>query len=808
MMKSGICIAVIIACTINTSRAQYKVYGIIVDQNETAIANANVLLLNAKDSSLVKGNITASNGTFDFEIITTGNYLVTSTHTGLIQVYSSPFTITENQNDINIGTLKLMDASAQLNTVTVVARRPVFEQKIDRLVINVENSIAAAGNTALSVLERSPGVIVDRQNNTISMNGKDGVQIMMNGKLSRMPIEAAVQLLEGMSSSNIDRIELITTPPANLDAEGNAGYINIVLKENNNYGTNGSFSTTLGYGQGPVAAASININHRKGKVNLYGDLSWSRTKTTPFIWGRRKVSNNGVFTESYSSTDRESTVTNYNGRLGLDYQMAKKTVIGFLLSAYDNEYAHDAVNTTTFTRNNHLDTTLSIVNTESNRWKNFGGNINMQHSFKANDNVSVNFDYIYYTNNQPVDYFNSYYDGSGNFLFQQNTRSGKTTPIDLWVAAVDYTKKLSAKVTMETGMKGTKSAFNNNISFDKWIQNTWENQKEGTAKYKLNEKYGAAYASFNVIFSERTTMKSGLRYEYTTSNLGTEDVKDIVDRKYGKLFPTFFLSHKIDDNNAVNFSYNRRITRPTFNALAPFTYYIDPYSLLTGNPTLQPAISNMIKGDYVFKKYLLSLSYTKEDQSITGFQPETDSVNNKIILSPQNLVNQKIISAVISVPVTVSTWWSMQFNVTGVAEEVNALYKNEPVRLKQVNMNISGSQRFSLPKAWSIEVSGFYRSKSLGGITVIKPYGSLDFGIKKTLKDKRNSFVFNGSNILRTFVFQPSTDLPDQNLYGSTYLRFFGSTYKLTYSRSFGNDKLKGKRDRLTGSEAERARVE
>src|SRR5665213_4256511 len=105
----------------------------------------------------------------------------------------------------------------------------MFEQKIDRMVINVKNSITDAGGSALDVLEKSPGVTVNRQNNSIAINGKNGVVVMINGRLTYMPMDALFQLLAGTNADNIEKIELITTPPAKYDAEGNAGYINIVL---------------------------------------------------------------------------------------------------------------------------------------------------------------------------------------------------------------------------------------------------------------------------------------------------------------------------------------------------------------------------------------------------------------------------------------------------------------------------------------------------------------------------------------------------------------------------------------------------
>jgi hypothetical protein len=209
---------------------QSKIQGTVTTTNNKPVSNANVLLMNSKDSSLVKGVVTGLTGVYSFDRIPTGKYFIISTYTGLTQVYSPVFTVTGNKDDVLVGTLNLVATGVQLTDVKVTVRRPLLEQKIDRMVVNVANSITSAGNTALEVLERSPGVMVDHQNNIISMNGKSGVVLMMNGKKTYIPMPAAMQMLAGMSASNIEKIELINTPPANLDAEGNAGYIILYLK--------------------------------------------------------------------------------------------------------------------------------------------------------------------------------------------------------------------------------------------------------------------------------------------------------------------------------------------------------------------------------------------------------------------------------------------------------------------------------------------------------------------------------------------------------------------------------------------------
>jgi outer membrane receptor protein involved in Fe transport len=392
-------------------------------------------------------------------------------------------------------------------------------------------------------------------------------------------------------------------------------------------------------------------------------------------------------------------------------------------------------------------------------------------------------------------------------VYDQYSRGGKLTPINFFVGAVDYSTKLGKKISMETGLKGTLSTFTNDISFERLIQNSWVKDQGLSAEYKLDEKYSAAYASFNISVNKKTDAKMGLRYEYTSSNLGTKDKKNIVDRQYGNLFPSFFISHKLNENNSINLSYSRRITRPTFNDLAPFTYFANPTTLLTGNPALQPAIANTIKTDYTYKQYYFSLSYSKEDRAITGFQPETDSVAGKIILAPQNLVNRKTLSLIISFPINITQWWTMQYNITGLWQQINAVYKGKELQLQQPNLNINGSQTFRLPKDFSIEVSGFYQSKVLNGISLTKGFGSLDAGIRKKLGAKNGSLVFNASNILNTLWFKENTNLPEQNLVSGIDLTYSLRMFKLTYTRSFGKEKLKQKRERLTGAEDEKSRV-
>lgn len=786
--------------------SQVRLTGVVVGQDKQPLTNASVALLSATDSSLVKGAVTNNDGIYRFENVAPGNYMIAASFAGLKQVFSPAFRVANDAMPV-IEPITLAEKESQLGAVYVSARKPLFEQKIDRMVINVASSITNAGSTALDVLMRSPGITVDQQNNTLTMNGKDGVVVMMNGKISRMPISAVVQMLAGMSSSNIEKIELITTPPANFDAEGNAGYINIVLKTNNLYGTNGNYAITGGYGRRPVAAASINFNHRSGSWNIFGDYSFARTGLKNSLDFYRKVMQGTQSLETFAGNSRDAYRRNHAGRLGVDLELTRKTTIGTMFSTFSNLYSMESVNTSNIFRNSRLDTTIIIGNNEDHPIKNYTANINLTHQFSATEKMTLNGDYVYFNDANDVDYENRYFNGGGNFLFEELTRSAKETPIRFWVGSADYAKKLSEKIDMESGVKATLSRFTNDVSVERNQQNNWKIDGELTSINFLKESILAAYTSFGVQFSKKTSGKMGLRYEYTNSNLSSLTVKNIVDRHYGNLFPTVFLSHSFSDNQSMNLSYTRRITRPTFNDMAPFVYFVDPNTLFSGNPALQPAIASAGKADYLIKRFILSTTYTYEQSPITNFAPRVDPATNRQTLAAENQKNKKIIAVNISLPIRFTSRWSMQTNLSGLWQELNAIYKNEPLRIAQKNMNVNSTQTFTLPKNYTIELRGYAQSGGLFGIYRMNAFGTMDFGIQKKLADNKSTLRLNISDVFGAPRFKPIVDLPEQNLVVKGNLQFNNRFIRLTFTRSFGNNQVKSSRERTTASEEERQRV-
>jgi hypothetical protein len=790
---------------LKSSSAQSKIFGRVSDINNEPLAAANVLLVKENDSSLVKGNVADKSGVFNFENIPVGTYKVSATVIGYEQSYSPAFSVTGNS--YNAGTITLKKEAQNLSTVTVVAKKPMFEQKIDRMVINVRNSITSAGGTALEVLEKSPGIVINRQTNALSMAAKSGVVIMINGKITNMPASAVLQMLDGMSASNIERIELITTPPANFDAEGNAGFINIVLIANPDTGLSGNYSISGGYGKGDVGSAGINFNYRKKKVNFYGDYSYSRNAREQIFYNYRKIDNAGVLTENFSFTYRNPLQQNLNANMGIDYQINKKTVIGALLGGYDSKWTMTANNIISMFKNQVADTALKIKNTELNQWKHLMANINLQHNFTPDQKLSLDADYLYYTDNNPNNYINNYYTGHGTFLYDEQTRSGKVTPIKTWVGKADYTAKFNKKIDFEAGMKIAVSRFTNDVDVSRLKQNGWISDSSYTAKFLLKENVQALYTSLNIALDDKVSVKLGLRYEYTNSNLGTAVTKNIVDRHYGKLFPSFFVSRKINDDNSVNFSYSKRINRPTFNDLAPFTIFLDPNTYFTGNAALQPAFSEQVKVDYSYKKYFLSIAYSLENNSIAEFQPRVDVATNKQYVTADNLINLKTVSVSLTLPFDITKWWSMQNNFIGAWQQINTIYNKSPLRLEVPSFNFNSSQNFKLPKDFSLELSGFYDAGGIFGYSNYKALGALNFGAQKKLNGNAGKLRFSVNDIFATISYKTFVDMPKEHFYTKSDYNFSQRTFKLTYSRNFGNKSLKEKRARETASEEERQRV-
>ena len=790
----------------NPLASQNSIQGSIQDAEGEALSFANVLLLNAVDSSFAFGNISDDAGSFEFGDLNNGNYLVQISMIGYTDYYSGSISL-EGSTQHQMESIILLEDAIQLEGVEIVEKRPLYEQQIDRMVVNVENSITSSGTNALEILARSPGVLVNPQSNSIMMSGKDGVVVMINGRISRMPMDALVQTLQGMSSDNIEKIELIHTPPSNFDAEGNAGFINIVLKKNLDDGFNGNLNANAGYGRGLKAGGGINFNYRKGKSNLYGDYSINRDESTQVIQNFRSfVNDQGNTISSFSDSDRDPTqVQVQNARLGYDLNIGDKTIVGVLTSVLYRDWYMEAFNDVSFRENGNLTSRIEIPNDEDNERYEYLVNVNVNHRFNPGESINLDLDYTYFENENPSNYTNNFFDAANVMTDQTGLRVQKTTPMDIYVGALDYSKRINDKLTIDLGVKGTSISFDNDVSVEELNDGVWTIAPLFSSLATLDERIYGSYVNLSFNLGPKTDIKTGVRFESTDTNLSTAQEPNIVDREYSNLFPTFFLTHKAAENSTIQFSYSRRINRPSFMQLAPFFIFYDPNTVLTGNPQLQPSFSDNFRVAYSVNTIQIEASYAYTDETIGRWQPEVDQETNTQVTGARNFDNSHLVSGTLTFPITFTDWleyrnsWSAQWSrFTDKAENLGASFD-------QFSWYMNGTLNFDFPNDWGMEISGRYFAPSLAGTVLWQDAHRFDFGIQKKINN--STIRFTVANITEGTNWTGRLDDPAVDfIYEGSYA-FAERTYSLNFSTSFGSSDVKQARQRQTSSAEERART-
>lgn len=784
---------------------QISITGKVVDEDQNPIEFSNVLLLNAVDSSLIKGTITSASGHFEFLKLDPGIYLLSASGLGYATLYTEPLKL-QTQNPIEPVLLTLSPTPEVLDEVTIVAEKPLFEQKIDRTVINVQNSITAAGSTALEVLERSPGVDVDRVNNQIAMQGKQGVVVMLNGKQMRMEAAALVQLLNNLSADNIQKIELISTPPASFDAEGDAGVINIETIKQEDEGINGNLSLHAGYGQRGKYGGAFHFALRKNKISLFTDLSgdWNYSQEDVRL-ARRNVFEEQVTTLAIFS-DRPAYTGLFSGRIGLDYEIGQQSVLGVLFSSYLSEWTLDAFTQTIISDNVEGDTKSELQSDEINNWTHWMTNLNFRHTFSNGARLSFDLDYLNYVDNNPTDYQDKTFDDKNQLIGEETFISRKNTPIDFKVAKFDFSKPLLEGLNFEVGLKGTLSTFTNEISVSRLQNDIWAFDPRFTDNFHLDEKIGAAYVSADYQLSKQISAKVGLRYEYINSNLGSTSEGDLVVQNYGRLFPNLFLAYQLNENSELQFSYNERISRPSMTTLAPAFFFWAPNTILAGNPGVRPTISRQLTSSFRFKTVLFRFQYSDYNDPVTT-QPTVDAEANLLFTRAENMADLKRGMFALNFPIQITSWWESRYNMAGYWQRMQPIFEGAVIQRSDFYFTANTNQNFQLPSDFGVELSAAFRSAVKRGLGTMPYRGSISLGLQKRF-GHNHQFTLNWSDLfdLGSF-FRIQYDQPALNIFYDWHYDVEGSVFRLSYRYNFGNKGLQKVGKRNTGSEEERNRV-
>ena len=762
--------------------AQSVIKGTVYDESDLAVPYADILLIQSDEQITSDRTLTDENGMFLLETSQTGVAEIQ-----IISMGFEPMVISDLELDstsIDIGIIILYEAAYALDDVKVTAKKIPFTRKIDRAIINLEDDASTSGSSILDVLERTPGIIVDRQNESISMLGKTGVNVMINGKMSYMPASAIVQYLNGLRSENATSIELITTPPSKFDAEGNAGFINIELKKNADDGYNGNIASSLGTAKGKTSEdlnLSFNVNSKKS--NLAFNYSITNSDFPITFDMTRNMEINGVPSETYLQAIRDNTRVVQNIRFGYDYEFSKKLTLGLTVSGYENSYK--MIEDKYVSKSDEVNLDDNYYTTEDNYWKNAQMGVSASYRF-LKTKIDFTSDYLQYSNNQPV-----YYSISINEPTKTEELSLQTTknsPFEIFANSIDLETNWNERITFSSGVKHIVNSYQNKTNL---FENSVVNESFSTDS-QLDEDISAIYSQLQTDFNEKIKFQAGLRFEYATSKVFSNLTQEnLVNRIYKDFFPSLFLSYKINDFNNLNFSANRRINRPAFTDMAPFLFFVDLDQAFQGNVKLKPSYTNNIQLDYRFKSINLNLQYANETDLIARFQPKVDQETGFITITPQNIDKQKTMTAILSYSFFPIPDWNLRLFTTVSHIDVQNDNDLGVYDLQTFNYRLNINNNIILNEDLSIQVWGYYNSKSFFGISTLDPNGSLNIGLQK--KFKSYTLSLQAENILDTQDWQFLTENPDDNFRQHMNWSFRPPQVKLSLAYRFGDNNVKVK---------------
>jgi iron complex outermembrane receptor protein len=718
-----------------------KINGSIKDGPQKNLQSATITLLRAKDSSSVKFSVTNKEGKYEFVNISEGKYLVSATLVGYEKSFSTPFEITAARPEISLGTITLTEAAKNLGGVTVTAKRPFIEAKIDKTVVNVESSPSSAGATAMEILEKSPGITVDNDGN-ISLRGKAGVIIMMDGKPTYLSPADLASFLKNMPASALDQIEIMTNPSSKFDASGNSGVINIKTKKGKADGFNGSImaGATAGLFKPldalyvlPRAQMSFNFNYRKNKLNFFGNYNPNFNRSRGLLEINRKfIDDNGNIT-GYSDVLTKFKFGNVNQtlKLGLDFYSDKKNTFGVVATGFLFK-GHPTPSTVTTVSDANHQPSFSLVSLTENRIKfeNLSINFNYRHVFDTTGReLTADLDYVGYSNVSNMLLTTDAYDGVGQQMGDRSLLQGYLPAnIGIYSLKSDYSHPFKKGGRMEAGVKSSFVRNDNLVNYKRLNNNADVNNNQ----FIYDENINAIYLNVNKQV-KKWSFQGGLRLENTITKGYQVAYDSTFKRNFTNLFPSAFISYTLNKNNTLTVSYSRRINRPNYQDLNPFTFFLDSLSYRQGNPYLVPQFTNAFELSHSFMgKLITTLNYSRTTDVFAQIFKQ-DPQTKIVFFTPDNVASFTNMGISITAPLPVRKWWSMNFFTNIYRNRYKGVYNNDPIDLAFTSFMANMSNTFTIKQGFTLELSGFYRAKGVDQLNINQPMYQMSVGAQKNI---------------------------------------------------------------------------
>ncbi|RYZ20934.1 MAG: TonB-dependent receptor [Chitinophagaceae bacterium] len=720
-----------------------------VSDGNAPVPSATVELLSGNDSVLVKVGVTDASGLVRFDKLPARRYFFRATHTAFGPGRTEPFTLAPGEPQRPV-TLRMPPASGTLAGVTVTARRPFLEQKPGKTVVNLENSITTVGSTVAEALERLPGVNMDRDGN-ISLKGRNGILVYIDGKPTNLSGTELATMLQGMSASNISQIELLDQPPARYEAAGGAGIINIITKKTRLKGFNGSFTTAFSMGRYPKSNNSVQVAVRQGPWSINASYSLNANKNYMQIEALRKyydASGNVRSQLDQPSLTRNAGIT-HSLRSAVDYAISQRTTIGATFNGLYLERTNWIDNHADWKNAQGVrDSALVTMGETGSTFSNVGTGLNLRHNFTANKQFSIDLDRQWY---RPR---NRQYFENGSVMpvaYTEAYRSYAPGSLQLLTARADYSARTKSW-SFETGARIADTRTDNEVIYEANTGGGWNEDLGRSNHFVYHEEIKALYGSAE-LKAGKWSLQGGMRFEATAYNarqLGNRVVKDSsFSRSYESLFPTLLISLEADSNHSWSFSAGRRIDRPAFHKLNPFSFIINKYTVQRGNPFFRPQYSWNMEVGHTYKSWLLtSVGYSITTDYFAQLFPVDP--NGLVVYTEGNLGKLQVLSLNIGMQRNPFKWWSFSANVQLQQKwQEGFVERAYTEKIRQGTFNMTNTFRFG--KGWTGELAGVYISRSQIDIQeILDPSGQFNVGIAKTVLKGAGTLKLAGRDLFHT----------------------------------------------------------
>ncbi|MEM1216338.1 MAG: outer membrane beta-barrel protein [Bacteroidota bacterium] len=765
---------------------QNNINGTLQDDAGQPVPFGNVILTGGTQD-FFRGEVADLDGKFLLTNLPAGEYVLTVSAIGFQDTQRTILI----DGDQNLGIITIATDAIALEEVTVTAQKVAFQRQADRTIVNVGSLPTAAGGNALELLERSPTVNVDRVSSDISLLGRNNVMVYINGKRTRLTGNELVQYLASIPAASIASLELINNPPVSYDADGTGGVVNIVLKNYESDGLNGSVSAFAGYGQrGKYGGAAV-FNYQRGRWNVYGDLSNAQDYTFQNSDITSSIQFDNGIVEAVQDSYRPAFLSNSSVKLGTAYVLGDKTTVD-IFGAYARRRWEltDAETRTTYAGELAPFPTDLLAGDETNTTNQYTLSTHLQHRLAKQHALSFDYDYLNFNIVNPTAYQLTNFDTEGVAMTNESFTTRKETPFDFHVARSDYQWE-GEKLRIEAGVKATFSSAANTTLLNNGQQDP-ALEELFTDETQLSERIYAAYYSLRGQWGEHLSYTGGLRYEYYDLELAASRAD--LDRTISRVFPSVSLTHTISPSSQLTLAYRERISRPGFGDLAPAFFFFNPYTVLAGNIQVMPNINRTSELTFNHQRLFIALSYSLDDAPLVQYAiPQLNQAENLLLLLSDNIDQRQQLGLNVSFPFRFSDVWSSNYQIGSYWRRDEMTFGEVKNVISNPFLSIDVAQNFELPKQWYVALSGRWNSTTYRG-TISQPAQSfVHLGVQKKLS---NSTVgLSWTDIFNTGSFLGfNNNLAELGIAYEWLYDLEGSILKLSYSYQFGGRKVKQQR--------------